>query len=132
MNSNERTVRIASRAAEIMFGPEYIQALQLIYADRKLITEFERSPKAYLVSQGFRIPEQIDVVVHHRGSVGKPARVDFHWQEAADLDEPSDTEGLRIDIHFPNPDSALRGTLIRPEGGCCYCQGGGCCYYARF
>lgn len=85
---------LARIAADIMFGKKYTDLLETIYSQPSTIAEFEKKPKQFLNRNGIDVPDAIEVIIHDPGSVGRPARVDFHWQES---DHPaSGRESLRL------------------------------------
>ncbi len=71
-----------------MFSDQYLDLLRGVYADPAEISDFESSPKDYLVARGIRIPDAIEVVLHEPGDIGRPARVDFHWNDSAEAPLP--------------------------------------------
>lgn len=77
---------LARIAGEIMFSDQYLDLLESTYSAEDTITEFETDPKGFLVSHGIHIPDAIEVIIHHRGAIARPARVDFHWDESAQID----------------------------------------------
>jgi hypothetical protein len=76
---------LARIAGEIMFGDQYLDLLERIYSTQGTIDEFESDPKGFLMRSGIHIPGAIDVIIHDSGAVGRPARVDFHWDESAQI-----------------------------------------------
>lgn len=73
---------LARIAGEIMFSEKYMDLLDHIYSTRDTIVEFELNPKSFLMRHGIHIPEDMDVIIHEPGTLGKRARVDFHWGES--------------------------------------------------
>lgn len=73
---------LARIAGEIMFSEKYMDLLDHIYSTRDTIVEFELNPKHFLMRHGIHIPEDMDVIIHEPGTLGKRARVDFHWGES--------------------------------------------------
>lgn len=79
---------VARLASEIMFSDQYLDLLEAVYSEEAAIAEFEASPKEYLIAHGIRIPDAIEVLIHDPGQVGRPARVDFHWNESEEVPLP--------------------------------------------
>jgi hypothetical protein len=71
-----------------MYSDQYLDTLETVYSDQSAIGEFEASPKDYLIAQGIRIPDAIEVLIHDPGEVGRPARVDFHWNDSGEASLP--------------------------------------------
>jgi hypothetical protein len=74
---------LAGTAANIMFSGTYLRLLRDAYTKESSIQEFERNPRVFLARHGIEVPAAIEIVIHRAGGVGKPGRVDFHWDEKA-------------------------------------------------
>lgn len=55
-----------------MFSDPVPRCLEAVYSDQSAIGEFEASLKDYLIAQGIRIPDAIEVLIHEAGEVGRP------------------------------------------------------------
>src|SRR5260370_21643667 len=82
MSDHAQEEHVARIAGDIMFGDKYMDLLESIYSERDTIVEFETNPKHFLKRHGINIPDAIEVVIHDPGALGRPARVDFHWEES--------------------------------------------------
>jgi hypothetical protein len=56
-----------------------LDLLDRVYLELATISEFETNPKHFLIRHSIHIPDDIDVLIHEKGALGKPGRVDFHW-----------------------------------------------------
>lgn len=75
---------LARVAGQIMFGDRYLDLLEEVYCDHRAMQEFEADPGRYLRRHGIEIPAEIEVVLHDKGAIGKPGRIDFHWGEGVE------------------------------------------------
>jgi hypothetical protein len=87
--------RLARVAGDIMFGDTYMDLLESIYSKHDSIVEFESDPKSVLRRNGIDVPSSIEVIIHDPGALGRPARLDFHWREAARSDMRAARQKLR-------------------------------------
>jgi hypothetical protein len=85
MTEHSQEQHLARIAGDIMFGDQYLDLLDRIYSEQLTMSEFETNPKYFLIRHGIPIPEGIDVLIHEKGSLGKPGRVDFHWGDSVPI-----------------------------------------------
>ena len=89
MPAQLREDSLATIAGDIMFSKEFVDVLQEAYSDERSLQDFEVDPRGFLARHGIDMPDGIEVVLHDRGTVGRPGRVDLHWQATA----PDDGSG---------------------------------------
>lgn len=73
---------LARIAVDILFSDKYMDLLKSVYSERETVVEIETKSKNFLMHHDIGIPDGVDVVVHDPDTLGKPARVDFHWEDS--------------------------------------------------